>query len=242
MPAVPRLGLRLQRLDAAADARCSASRRTTRVAASGWAAAGSRPTRPARSTSSPATARSTARAADWGDSYMRMHPERDGLDYFTPFNQSQPRHRRTTTSARAGRCSLPDQPGAHPHVMVGCGQGRDDLSRRPRQHGPVQQLDEQRRPDAPEHLPAERPTGSEPGNFSAPVYLNGVRLLHPERRQPAGLQPHERPPVDLGDPAIAEHLPRSRRERWRRRPTDRRTGSSGPCSAMGRTLGRALRL
>jgi hypothetical protein len=75
-----------------------------------------------------------ASAGDYGDSFVELTPDSSiqptnkngyGLsvtDYFTPFNE-QSLSDNDTDLGSAGPLLLPDQPGAHPHEMVGAGKG-----------------------------------------------------------------------------------------------------------------------
>ena len=90
-----------------------------------------------RSTSSPATASSTATERRGATRYLKLTPDRRVSDFFTPFNQDalepgEPRPRLRRRAAAAGPARRPPAPDGQR------GQGRDDLPRRPRQHGPLQ--------------------------------------------------------------------------------------------------------
>jgi hypothetical protein len=67
----------------------------------------------------------TGSAVDFGDTYFKLSPNVAPLDYFVPFDQS------TLNAAdldlgSSGVVLLPDQAGAHPHILVGSGK-RGDL-------------------------------------------------------------------------------------------------------------------
>ena len=117
--------------------------------------------------------------SEWGDSFVRMSTAGVVKDFFAPFNNACSRFRRTTTSAPVApscsrtslerirtRCSNRGKDGTIYLV------DRDNM-------GQVQLVDEQHRPDAPEHLPADRLVRLEPGNFSSPVYLGGYVFFSP---------------------------------------------------------------
>ena len=60
---------------------------------------------------------------DYGDSFMKLTMGSSGLtvaDYFTPFNQQFLRANDIDLGS-SGLVLLPDQPGAHPHLVVGSG-------------------------------------------------------------------------------------------------------------------------
>lgn len=57
---------------------------------------------------------------DYGDSTLKLSPTLAVLDYFTPFNQAYLSSTDTEIGS-AGLVLLPDQTGAHPHIMVTAG-------------------------------------------------------------------------------------------------------------------------
>lgn len=67
----------------------------------------------------------TSSALDFGDSYLKTNAGLAPVDYFTPFDQSTLNSGDLDLGA-SGLVLLPDQSGAHPHVMVGSGK-RGDL-------------------------------------------------------------------------------------------------------------------
>ncbi len=54
---------------------------------------------------------------DWGDTLLKLSPGLQVLDYFTPFNQ-QGLNREDVDLGSGGPVLIPDQPGAHPHLLV----------------------------------------------------------------------------------------------------------------------------
>jgi hypothetical protein len=61
---------------------------------------------------------------DFGDTYMKVSSTVAPLDYFTPYDQSS-LNSGDLDIASSGVVLLPDQPGAHPHEMVGSGKRGD---------------------------------------------------------------------------------------------------------------------
>ena len=91
----------------------------------------------------------------------------------TPLELGEPR-------PRLRRRAAPPRPAGRAPARDGeRGQGRDDLPRRPRQHGPLQHDDEQR---SSRRCRTSSPNGQqpEPGNYSAPVYFNGYVFFVPD--------------------------------------------------------------
>jgi chitodextrinase len=112
---------------------------------------------------------------DFGDSYMKLSPTGTVLDYFTPMNQQlldQGNHDLGSGEALL----LPDQPGPHPHLMVSAGKDgaiylvdRDNMGHFNSSSNQIVQS-----------LPNVFPNGTpEPGNFTAPVYWNGLVFFGP---------------------------------------------------------------
>ena len=111
---------------------------------------------------------------EWGDTYARMTTAGVITDFFTPFDQNalnQSNH----DLGSGGALLLPDQPGAHPHEMLGSGKNgtiylvdRDNMGQYHTTNNIIQTL------------PNVFPFGSpEPGNFSAPVYYGGYVIFGP---------------------------------------------------------------
>jgi hypothetical protein len=112
---------------------------------------------------------------DWGDSYIKMTTAGVVSDYFTPMNQAQLNSANHDLGSGAPLL-LPDQPGAHPHLMVSSGKD-----------GSIYLVDR----DNMGHYSATAnnnvqtltnifPNGApEPGNFTAPVYMNGYLFFGP---------------------------------------------------------------
>ena len=118
------------------------------------------------------------RRHDYGDSYIKMSARR-APSPTTSRRSTRPRSTAANLDlGSGGALLLPDQPGAHPHEMVSAGKDgtiylvdRDNM-------GHYNTHDEQHRPDATEHLPAQRPPRSR-ATSAAPVYFNGYRVLRP---------------------------------------------------------------
>ena len=113
--------------------------------------------------------------ANYGDSFVKLHPNGTVLDYFTPKNESV-LEADNADLASGGVLLLPDQPGAHPHLLVHAGKNetiylidRDAMGHfDPNDDGAVQVLEN--------IFPFGTP---EPGNYSAPVYFNGTVYFSP---------------------------------------------------------------
>ncbi|MBZ5605068.1 MAG: hypothetical protein LAO79_22450, partial [Acidobacteriia bacterium] len=61
---------------------------------------------------------------NFGESYLKFSPSLNLLDFFTPFNYADLNNKDLDVGS-AGVVLLPDQPGPHPHLMIGGGkQGR----------------------------------------------------------------------------------------------------------------------
>jgi hypothetical protein len=118
---------------------------------------------------------------DYGDTFTKISPTSGAVvDYFTPFDQST----LDTTGldlGSAGSLLLPDQPGAHPHLMVSAGKNgtvylvdRDAMGHF--QSGSNSQIVE----TLTNVFTAANGT-SEPGNYAAPVYFktaSGVAYVY----------------------------------------------------------------
>ena len=174
-------------------------------------------------------------APSWGDSYIRMI-DQPGRSPTTSRRSTRPRSTPANHDlGSGGALLLPDQPGSAPARDGQLGQGRDDLPRRPRQHGEVQHVYEQHRPDAGEHLPAEWPAGLGARQLQrAGLPRTAYVYFIPNGDNLQGFSRHERAALDVGRGAVLGDLPRPRRVRWRRRRTGRPTGSSGRFSGTGR--------
>ena len=66
----------------------------------------------------------TGAAVNISDSYMKLSPALAPMDYFTPYDQ-QTLNAGDLDLGASGLVLLPDQPGAHPHIMVGGGKRGD---------------------------------------------------------------------------------------------------------------------
>ena len=115
---------------------------------------------------------------DYGDSYVRMSPTGAVLDYFTPYNQSNLDQSNLDVCA-GGAIALPDQPGPHPHLLIGAGKNatiytidRDNMGHfNPNNdNAAVQTL--------PDIFPNANGTPT-PGNYVQPVFFNGAMYFSP---------------------------------------------------------------
>src|SRR5262249_32339315 len=112
---------------------------------------------------------------EWGDSYIKMSTTGTVQDFFTPFNQDALNAGNHDLGAGEALL-LPDQPGAHPHEMVSAGKDgtiylvdRDNMGHYSTTTNNIV-----------ETLPNIFPNGNpEPGNFTAPVYLDGYVFFGP---------------------------------------------------------------
>lgn len=113
---------------------------------------------------------------DYGDSYVKMSPTGVILDYFTPHDQLALDQGNLDLCA-GGVLLLPDQPGVHPHMMIGAGKNataylvdRDNMGH----------FNPNNDSHAVQTLPNIFPNGTpEPGNFIAPVYFHGYVYFSP---------------------------------------------------------------
>ncbi|HLJ88532.1 MAG TPA: hypothetical protein VKZ53_17055 [Candidatus Angelobacter sp.] len=60
---------------------------------------------------------------DFGDSFVKLNPGLSVLDFFTPFDQATD-NARDFDLGSGGPLVVPDQPGAHPHELIGCGKSK----------------------------------------------------------------------------------------------------------------------
>ena len=189
----------------------STTRRRTRMApACGRPTAVPPPTRRAISISSPATARSMPTPAARTTATRSSKSARAGavVDYFTPHNQANINANNFDLGA-AGPLLLPDQPGAHPHLIVERRQGQHDLPRRPRRDGALQL--EQRQSDravAGQHLPVRHARARK---LQLTRLLQRSRVLRTDRGHDSGVLADQRAALDDPDLSVADHLLVSRR-------------------------------
>ena len=115
--------------------------------------------------------------SDYGDSYVKIGPDGAVLDYFTPANQATLDSGNIDLGA-GGPMLLPDQPGAHPHLLVSAGKnGSIDLVNRDSMgHYNATGGDSQIVQTLPNIFPFGTP---EPGNYSAATYFNGTVYFSP---------------------------------------------------------------
>jgi hypothetical protein len=106
-----------------------------------------------------------------GDSFTKLSPSGTVLDYFTPWNQAQISGEDFDLGS-GGTLLLPDQPGAHPHLMVSAGkEGTVYLVDRDHMGHQGATSDGQIVQALVHVLPGNN--GITSGNFSAPAYWNG---------------------------------------------------------------------
>jgi chitodextrinase len=118
-----------------------------------------------------------AGGTNFGDSILRIAPNGAVADYFTPWNQGA-LNANGLDLGSAGPMLLPDQPGAHPHLMLSAGKNSTiyliDRDAMGRYSGST--IDSQIVQSLVDVFSSGTP---EPGNFSAPVYFNGTVYFGP---------------------------------------------------------------
>ncbi len=105
----------------------------------------------------------------YSDSFVKLAPNLSVLDYFTPFDENN-LALTDTDMGSVGPLLLPDQPGAHPHLVVGSGKSgtiylvdRDNMGHfNQTGNGQIVQM-----------LANAVGIGTEDLNFSSPAYWNG---------------------------------------------------------------------
>jgi uncharacterized repeat protein (TIGR01451 family) len=114
---------------------------------------------------------------DFGDSFLKITANGTIADYFTPWNQGTLNANDFDLGA-AGPLLLPDQPGAHPHLMVSAGKNNTVylVDRDAMGHYSGKTNDNQIVQALINIFPFGTP---EPGNYSAPVYFNGTVYFGP---------------------------------------------------------------
>jgi len=114
---------------------------------------------------------------DFGDSVMKLGPNGSVIDYFTPYDQAAIDQSGQDLCA-AGVILLPDQPGAHPHLLIASGKNatvylidRDQMGH----------FNPNNNSHAVQTLPNIFPNGTEPipGNFITSVYFDGTVYFSP---------------------------------------------------------------
>ena len=106
----------------------------------------------------------------YGDSFLKLAPDLSSVtDYFTPFD-FQTLSNTDADLGSGGALLLPDQAGAHPHLVVGSGKAgtiylvdRDSM-------GHLNKADNSQ---IPQSLVGALGTGTEDRNFSSPAYWSG---------------------------------------------------------------------
>ncbi len=113
---------------------------------------------------------------NFGDSFVKVNAAGTVVDYFTPHNQANLDVNNFDLGA-AGPLLLPDQPGAHPHLMISAGKDnamylvdRDNMGHYNASN------DSQIVQSLVNIFPFGTP---EPGNYSAAVYFNGTVYFSP---------------------------------------------------------------
>jgi hypothetical protein len=115
---------------------------------------------------------------NYGDSILKIRPTGTIADFFTPHDQATLNANNFDLGA-AGAMLLPDQPGAHPHLMVSGGKNNTVyLVDRDAMGGFNSNNDNQIVQSLVNIFPFGTP---EPGNYSAPVYFNGTVYFGPIR-------------------------------------------------------------
>jgi len=115
--------------------------------------------------------------SDFGDSFVKIAANGTIADYFTPWNQGA-LNANGLDLGSAGPLLLPDQPGAHPHLLVSAGKNgtiylvdRDAMGRFSGTTSDLQIV---------QSIADVFPNGTpEPGNVSAPIYFNGTVYFGP---------------------------------------------------------------
>jgi hypothetical protein len=115
---------------------------------------------------------------NYGDSFIKMSPTGTIVDFFTPHDQATISVANFDLGA-AGPLLLPDQPGAHPHMIVSAGKNNTMyLVDRDRMGGFNPNDDSQIVQSLVNIFPFGTP---EPGNYSGPVFFNGTVYFSPIR-------------------------------------------------------------
>jgi chitodextrinase len=112
---------------------------------------------------------------DYGNTFVKFNPVTGVVDYFTPYDQATLDSNNLDLNA-GGMVLLPDQPGAHPHLLISAGKNgtiylvdRDNMGRYDSTtNRNVQTLEN--------IFPFGTPL---PGNYSSPVYYNGAVYFGP---------------------------------------------------------------
>ena len=113
---------------------------------------------------------------DYGDSYVKVNATGSVLDYFTPHDQLALDQGNLDLCA-GGVILLPDQPGSHPHLLIGSGKNATVYVVNRDSMGHFNPVDDSH---AVQTLPNIFPNGTpEPGNYINPVYFNGTVYFSP---------------------------------------------------------------
>jgi concanavalin A-like lectin/glucanase superfamily protein/centrosomal CEP192-like protein len=115
---------------------------------------------------------------NYGDSFVKISPAGAVVDFFTPHDQGDIDANDFDLGA-AGPMLLPDQPGTHPHLVIGAGKNntmylvdRDNMGK----------FNANNDNQIVQSLVNIFPFGTpEPGNYSQPVYFNGTVYFGPIR-------------------------------------------------------------
>jgi hypothetical protein len=107
---------------------------------------------------------------DYGDSFIKLSPRGDVLDYFTPYDQAN-MNANDIDLGSGGATLLHDQPGPHPHLAISAGKNgtiylvdRDNMGR-------VGSVDDSQIVQSLVNIFPDGAAGT--GNFKAPVNWNG---------------------------------------------------------------------
>jgi chitodextrinase len=112
----------------------------------------------------------------YGDSFVKIDPTGTVVDYFTPSDQASISATNFDLGA-AGPLLLPDQPGAHTHLIVSAGKDNTVyLVDRDKMGGFNSNDNSQIVQSLVDIFPYGTP---EPGNYSSPVYFNGTVYFGP---------------------------------------------------------------
>jgi fibronectin type 3 domain-containing protein len=113
---------------------------------------------------------------NFGDSFVKLTPSGTVVDYFTPHDQASISSRNFDLGA-AGPMLLPDQPGGHPHLVVGAGKNNTVYLIDREGMG---QYNANNDNQIVQSLVNIFPYGTpEPGNYSGAVFFNGTVYFGP---------------------------------------------------------------
>jgi fibronectin type 3 domain-containing protein len=113
--------------------------------------------------------------ADFGDSFVKLSPSGTVLDYFTPHDQGTIDINNLDLGA-GGLILLPDQPGAHPHLLVSAGKNGSIYLVNRDSFGHYTSASDANVQTLAGIFPFGTPL---PGNYSSTVYFNGTLYFGP---------------------------------------------------------------